>query len=451
MSRQRMHLRLRLMLSAMAAIMGALLIAWLMMVMIFDRHIERMIEAEMRTIAAPLIADLSYDGVGTPVAESLPQDPEFELPGSGKYWQVTAGEHKLRSRSLWDESLVEVASPGAKGWIDSRVDGPFGQRVLQTERWLSLNDSDTPILIQLAQSEKKLVAARKQFAQDMAMFLLLLWLFLVASAWLQVHYGLKPLSTIRDELSRLQQNPQARISGPRPMEIAPLTDAINELAEMRERDLERARRRAADLAHSLKTPLSALRAVTRQVRDTGATPQADALDELIEATSAAVNAELARIRVNAVRRITRSTSCFPLEIAERVVSVVSRSSVGSEIVFDVDIASDQSLPVATEDLIEILGALIENAAKYARRTVRVSMLSAHDSKILNIEDDGNGLDMNTERAFVRGLRLDEAGSNHQGLGLSIVRELVEATGGKISLSHASLGGLRASLIWVERE
>lgn len=450
MSEHRPRLHLRLMLAAMAAIMGALLIAWMVMVMLFDRHIERRVQEEMRTMAVPLLADLGIDDTGMPSVENPPFDPRFELPGSGMYWQVSAGTQKLRSRSLWDESLTTIGSVQAPGWVDGRVDGPFGQRVLQSERWVSLDDASPAILVQLAQSEKRLLAARHQFAREMALFLCLLWLVLVMAAWLQVHFGLKPLSTVRDELSRLQQSPAARISNRHPIEISSLIRAINELAEMRERDLVRARRRAADLAHSLKTPLSAFRSVSRDVRDAGALSQADALDELILATSSAVDAELTSIRIGSIHRSGTSSECAPLDIAERVVSVVSRSLAGSEVVFDVDIDDTQRLPVANEDLLEILGALIENAARYAQRRVRISMHSSRESEILAVEDDGKGLDMTSEQALARGVRLDESGSSHQGLGLSIVRDLVEATGGEISLNHASLGGLRVTMVWRPR-
>lgn len=448
MKNRRTRLRLRLLLGAMAGVMGALAIAWLVMVMLFDRHIERRVQDEMHTIAVPLFADLNLDETGAVLVENPPSDPRFELPGSGMYWQVTHGEERLRSRSLWDESLISTGVPlQTQGWHYRRIDGPFAQRVLQTERWVTLEDTSLPILIQVAQSEKQMLAARNEFAREMALFLFILWLVLVAAAWLQVRFGLRPLSTIQSELSRLHQSPEARMSHNHPVEITPLVTAINELAEMRARDLDRAKRRAADLAHSLKTPLSALKEVSRQVHEVGATSQARALDELITATSAAVDAELARSRISAIRTGKNAASSMPLDIAERVISVVSRSPAGADIVFEVDIDADQTLPLANEDLLEILGALVENAAKYARQQVRISMLVTDAAKVLTVEDDGDGLEIPVTLALNRGARLDESDTRHQGLGLSIARDLVEATGGEISLNHASLGGLRITMMW----
>lgn len=448
MKERRTRLRLRLLLGAMAGVMGALVIAWMVMVMLFDRHIERRVQDELQTIAVPLFADLNLDETGAVVVDNPPSDPRFELPDSGMYWQITHGVERLRSRSLWDESLASTdLPPQAEGWHYRRIGGPFAQRVLQIERWITLEDAEFPILIQVAQSEKQMLAARNEFAREMALFLCVLWLVLVAAAWLQVRFGLRPLSTIQSELSRLHQSPEARISHNHPVEITPLITAINELAEMRARDLDRAKRRAADLAHSLKTPLSALKEVSRQVRDVGAIPQAGALDELIAATSTAVDAELARSRIGAIQTDGSAASSVPLDIAERVISVVSRSPEGADVVFEVDIDGRHTLPLANEDLLEILGALVENAARFARHRVRISMRVTDGARILSVEDDGDGLEIPVALALNRGARLDESDTRHQGLGLSIARDLVEATGGEISLSHASLGGLRITMVW----
>lgn len=447
MTRRRPRLRLRLLLSAGAAILVALAIAWLVMVMLFDRHLERRAHLELTAAATPLLAELEVDAGGGAHIANPPTDPRFELPGSGLYWQISSGEVRLHSRSLWDETLREIGQDGSRGWSHARTGGPFGQRVLQIRRTVTLEGASTPITVDLALDERQLLDARNLFAGEMALFLAILWLALSAAAWLQVSHGLRPLARVREELAHLQQNPQARISDRHPLEIAPLTLAINELAEMRERDLERARRRAADLAHTLKTPLAALRSVSRDTRQAGATPQADALDDLIRETSAAVDAELRRARIGAVKRSQPGHACAVLDIAERVVSVVSRSPAGRQIVFDVHVDAAQTLPLASEDLLEILGALVENAARYARRQVRITAIDAPDGKVLTVEDDGKGLASDAADALTRGARLDQVGDSHHGLGLAIVRELVEATGGKISLNHASLGGLRVALLW----
>ncbi|HEX7916367.1 ATP-binding protein, partial [Rudaea sp.] len=179
----------------------------------------------------------------------------------------------------------------------------------------------------------------------------------------------------------------------------------------------------------------------------GAVEAADGLDRAIAAASAAVETELARSRAAAIRDATDTQESSPQRIAERVVGVVERTETGARIVFEVEIDEGLRAPIAEDDLTEILGALIENAARFARRRVRIAGAREHGLTLV-VEDDGQGLDISAETALMRGGRLDEAGTAHHGLGLSIVRDLVEATAGEIALGHsAELGGLRVALTW----
>ncbi len=131
---------------------------------------------------------------------------------------------------------------------------------------------------------------------------------------------------------------------------------------------------------------------------------------------------------------------------ERVIGVVERTDFGVDRVFEVDVPRAMLVPVAPEDLAELMGALIENAARFSRRRVRVTG-RADATAVLAIEDDGSGLGPDRAgEAFVRGGRLDESGRGH-GLGLSIARELVEATRGTIRIESASRGGLRVCVEW----
>jgi len=256
------------------------------------------------------------------------------------------------------------------------------------------------------------------------------------------------LSRVRAEMDRLRRNPAARLRERHPSEIAPLTDAINALADAREADLARARKRAADLAHSLKTPLAALAAQSRNARAAGAEDAAEGLDKAIAAVGAALEAELARARANAARNAATATDASPLDVAERVIGVIERTQQGEAIIFDTDMDESLRVPVAADDLAEILGALLENAARFARRQVQVrGWMDGAAAVHLTIGDDGPGIgDGRAEAALMRGGRLDEAGPGH-GLGLAIVEDLMTATEGRLALGRSKLGGLEVSLSW----
>jgi len=174
---------------------------------------------------------------------------------------------------------------------------------------------------------------------------------------------------------------------------------------------------------------------------------ADGLDRAISAATAAVEAELARARAAASRHARQDVQAAPLAVAQRLILVLERTDKGMRLDYALDIPEALRLSVAAEDLSEILGPLLENAVRFARRQVRVSGSAADGSSVLSVEDDGPGLSAaEIAQVMVRGVRLDQTGSGH-GLGLAIARELAEATGGTIELGTSALGGLRVELRW----
>ena len=446
-SRSSGSLRRRLLLGAAVAIFMAMAISWAVMGLLFSRHAQRSIVTELTREGLEIIAGLQLAPDGTPRMEVQSSDPRFERARSGRYWQASNTRGTVRSISLWDEALPAAESARADRWSTREADGPFGQRLLLIERSIRLGTATTPVTVQVAQNLSDLKAASTAFGRELGLFLAILWLALLAAAWLQVKLGLTPLARVHGALASLQQNPAARIDASLPREIAPLALAINTLADARERDLVRAKRRGADLAHSLKTPLSALRAISHRAREAGAIATADDLDRVLGSAAAALETELARSRAAAIRDNTGARACSPQQVTDRIVGVVERTELGARLVFDVEIADTLRFPLAEEDLMEILGALIENAARFARRQVMVSADDDGNAFRLRVEDDGPGLEISAEDALMRGGRLDEAGHGNHGLGLSISKDITEASGGLLSLGRSPMGGLRVELRW----
>jgi signal transduction histidine kinase len=418
-------LRLRLLASAAAAIFLAL---------------------AMEVKARELLGALKLDADGKPAVDPLPSDNRFNQPAGGLYWQVSTASGQVHSPSLWDQSLAVTDAPRDR-WTIRRVPGPFAQGLLVIERMVEPDRSGRAVLVQVATDDSALHDAQREFSREMVGSLLLLWLVLIGAAYGQVVLGLKPLARIRAELDRMRRNPGARLSADHPAEIDPLANAINSLADARAADVDRARRRAADLAHSLKTPLAALAAQSRRAREAGAHEAADGLDRAIAAAGAALEAELARSRSAVAREAQASERANVLAAVEAVAAVIERTEAGERIVFEIEVAEDIELPFAASDLAEILGALMENAARFARRRVAVSGVVAGGEVRIAVSDDGPGIaDARAAAALVRGGRLDEAGPGH-GFGLSIVSDLVRATDGAMALGTGPLGGLEVRLAW----
>ena len=442
-------LRWRLLLGAAAAILAALVVAWFFMTLLFERHLERRLQAEIARDALGLVADIAFTADGRPALESEPADARMQKPAGGYYWQISTQSGVLRSRSLWDAALHVPQDPPSGDWRLRRTDGPFGQPIAVLERSLQLEADKPAVIVQLAQDTRPLSSARVEFGRELAAFLVVLWLVLSAAAWLQVSLGLKPLGRVRGDLAALRASASARLPASSLKEIQPLTEAINSLADARELDLEQARRRAGDLAHALKTPLSALAAQSRRAREAGAGQAADGMDRAVAAISTTIEAELARARIAASGALTgRITALRPA--VERLVDVLEHTEKGGQLAFAVEIPANLQLLIEPDDLSEIVGAVLENAVNYARRQVRVSGDAGAEWTRLTIEDDGPGIASNrVGHALLRGTRLDESG-NGSGLGLSIARELVQATGGTIALSDSQAGGLRVVFTWTSK-
>lgn len=440
-------LRLRLLAAAAIAILAALVLAGSGMSWFFDRHIEQR-EADALIRDGKLIAGgLRVDAAGSPIADIRPGEDRYAQAGSGLYWQLSTSKGSAHSDSLWDQSLPVQPGADRDDWRVRQVPGPFGKSLLIVERSILPEHAVEPVLVQVATDDAPLHAARREFIQEAALSLGLLWLFLVIAAYVQVSLGLRPLAVVHRQIGALRGNPAARLPASHPREIAPLAEAINALADAREADLGRARKRAGDLAHSLKTPLAALAAQARRAREQGAGEAADGLDQALAAVRATLETELARTRAAAAREAGQSLAADIETLIENIIAVIERTELGERLIFDVHVPEDLHVPVAGDDLTELLGALIENAARHARHRVRVHGAMEDGTSLLWVEDDGPGLGREPSAAVMaRGSRLDEAGPGH-GLGLAIVSDLMQVTGGTIMLGRSGLGGLEVRLGW----
>jgi signal transduction histidine kinase len=418
-------LRWRLLLAAAGAILLALALAWVFMTLLFERHLERRLEVELTRDALGLVADLAFDAQGRLALERQPVDARMDKPAGGYYWQVSSPAGVLRSRSLWDSALPVPPQVPTDSWRLQRRPGPFEQPVMVLERTL-LIDSDRPA----------------------AVFLLVLWCVLTAAAWLQVSVGLRPLRRIPAELEALERSADTRLPPQSLQEVQPLVDSINALADARQKDLEQARRRASDLAHGLKTPLAALAAQSRRAREAGASEAADGMDQAISTIKLVVDGELARMRL-ARLRASRGASADVGEVVERLASVIEHTEKGETLALGIDIAPGLRLPFEPEQLSEIMGALMENAARHAVRQIRVTAAATAAGVRMVVEDDGPGLSPERLRTLQedQGQLLDSGGYTGDGLGLLIVRDLTRSSRGRLHFGISALGGLQVTIDW----
>ncbi len=455
----------RLLLLATAVLAtGLTIFAWQLSTL-FRQHVERKARAELELQLEQLIVALQRQPDGSFGTNALLPDPRFMRPLSGLYWQVNdADGHVLaRSRSLWDAILPAPGrqSPDGVSWLET--EGPAGERLLVLARHVRVPASllnaassggkahagdvdangDVPLLFMVARDRAELERAAAAFNRELAISLgvlaAVLLLALAAQAWL----GLKPLAALRRQVAEIRHGRRSRLDAPAAAEIDALVEELNVLLAQQRRHMEQARARAGNLAHGLKTPLAALMAVARDLVEAGRESEARAVLEQVMLLRRQVEHELSRARVRGGRGTQAAT---PLEPAvRRLLKTVRRLQGNDRLAWEVDVSPALLVRMEEGDLLELLGNLVDNAAKWARQRVRVRAVIDDGDIALMVEDDGPGVPAHEcERILQRGVRLDEnvPGS---GIGLSIVQEIVEAYGGRILLGESALGGLAVTV------
>ncbi|WP_343525791.1 ATP-binding protein [Sphingomonas sp.] len=369
-----------------------------------------------------------------------PADQAFLEPGSGVYWQVSAPNvDSYHSRSLWDRQLAYGTRHNDDSIHTYNSDQFSDEKLRIVERDVKLPGSDVRWRFQVAQSRQGLDAQIAALRRTLVRSFALLGIGLLLMAAVQTFYGLWPLRRVREEIAAMRAGRADRISDAMPDEVAPMVEELNGLVEHNEKQAEEARRHAGNLAHALKTPLTVIM--------NAATAQTDDLSETVirEARTMRrqVDHHLARARAVGRRGSAHSRAeVWPsLESVERAVGRLYR-----HVRIDTDGPRDVAVHVERQDLDEMLGNLVENAAKYGGGSVFVTVGAQAGFVEILVEDDGTGIPENERvRIFDRGVRLD-TGKPGTGLGLAIVRDVAEIYGGTVSLEESEdLGGLLVRL------
>lgn len=367
-------------------------------------------------------------------------DQRFLEPYSGLYWQISGGgQEPYRSRSLWERTLKAPRSH-----IDDQIhtydsDQFVDEELRILERNVILPGSEVSWRYQIAQSRETLDAQIGAVRKTLIPSLALLGIGLIILAALQTFYGLWPLRHIRRAIAAMRGGQNRRVDAPLPREVQPMVDELNALLAHNEKQAEEARLHAGNLAHALKTPLTVL--------VNSATGSDSDLANIVRREAATmqrqVDHHLARARAVGRRGAAQSRA-----VVWDSVQIVSRAVFALYPDTRLDAAGDRTVVVQVErqDLDELVGNLLENAAKYGGGSVFVTIARDGAMAEIIVEDDGPGISpADRTRIFDRGVRLD-SGKPGTGLGLAIVRDVAEIYGGSIALEASEdLGGLLVRL------
>lgn len=388
---------------------------------------------------------------GVTVAEI--KDSRTLRPLSGKYWAVAEldGQGGVRflahSPSLAGEDLV--VPPGLADrlqeafgqTISYNAVGPIGSPLRVAASLKSMPGREEPLILMAGVDRSTIDTDTRQFATFTWTALLILGLGLVVAVFLQVQIGLRPLFGLRNEISDVRKGKAARIVHSYPVEIQPLAEQVNRLLDHNQETVERQRTHVGNLAHALKTPLSVM--LAEAGTQEGVLP--DMVRKQTEVMKAQVDHHLRRARAAARAQLLGERTPIA-EVLDEMAVMLERVFEWKNVEIDWRAPDDLGFRGERQDLQEILGNLMENACKWAKRRVRISAgATGLGQMVVVVEDDGPGLpEDQREAALQRGMRMDET-TPGSGLGLSIVVELTRAYGGKITLADSDMGGLRVVL------
>ena len=410
---------------------------------LFDAGLRRNLGSELQLDADNLLAALvrTNDGISL---DQTRLSPVYERPFSGRYFRIEFSPSDnlaaltLRSRSAWDHQL---SLPEQAGLQTTLADGPQTQKLLVYRANYRRFGQDLAIIV------------ARDYTPVLQSFQQLRWIglgtggvalviILLLQRWI-VRRALQPLDVVRQQVKQLQQGQRTELDNQVPEELAPLVQQINRLLLHTEATLKRSRNALGNLGHALKTPLAVLFSINART-------ELQAHPDIIES----MRTQLNNIRQRLTRELGRARlagEALPgahFNCAEELPLLFTtlQQIHGRELQLHWQTTPDDlRLPWDREDLLELLGNLLDNACKWTNTRVELNIEKTANSITLTVDDDGPGIASELRAEVLsRGTRLDEQVVGH-GLGLGIVRDIVDHLGGQLALDDSPMGGLRVAI------
>ncbi|RNJ51190.1 ATP-binding protein [Methylocystis hirsuta] len=440
----------RLFLTAAAMSSVVLIVASILLTAYYRSEADEVFERRLDVYLRAIVADVSESGQEGRTGPGQLGDPQFELPGSGWYWQITRLDDKSHdikaSRSLFANTLPKLSDLGVAaevgGFRRGYGPGPDGRRLRIVERVIDVGDLGI-YLVQVAGSGEEMEEQIARFRFALIVAFAALAIALAIGAAFQVRFGLRPLRQLQRELASIRGGERERIMDAYPSEVAPLAEELNLLIGANRDILERARTQVGNLAHALKTPLS----VIVNEADSAPGQLAGKVQEQAQIMRDQISFYLDRARAAARGGALGAATQIAPSI-EALLRAFSKIYGDKGVIFSGGADPRLRFLGERQDLEEMIGNLLDNAGKWAKSQVTIDVCvegASRPTLRVTIDDDGPGLATHLRAAATqRGRRLDETKPG-SGLGLSIVVDLAAAYGGSLQLDDSPSGGLRAEL------
>lgn len=461
----RRSLAARLITIALISAAGLIAVSWIALAQ-FNQQLRRiLIDPEIASVADNLIGNAGPGLEGELALQDLPYDPRYLQPLSGRYFQVAkinpdgSLEMQQISPSLFDvairippDVLQALTGPAARpGPHFDDIDGPDDVPLRIIAQVTEIPNLEGRYLFVVGVAPREIIGPAANLAGlAFAAFVAFCVLMVLAITLLQVRVGLEPLRALRRDIADVRRGQTERLTGDYAAELQPVAHELNALVDHNREVVERARRHVGNLAHALKTPIAVLKnaAADKDVEDA-------VLKQSIEEMEGFVERQLRRARVAARAEAGAGAQAATIgyrtpvlqNLEDLVFMMEQKYDHQKAIDISIEAEGDAMFRGEREDLLEMAANLVDNACKYGKSVVIVSLKPPGESQFLEVvvEDDGPGLrEADLAHAMARGARLDEAAPG-QGLGLSILKETVDLYAGEVVFEKSALGGLKARL------
>lgn len=401
-----------------------------------DQRQRATLATNLRQETVSVLAALSPGANGVRL-ERQALDPAYRRPLSGRYFLVITPQARWRSRSLWD---TQLEAPLQKGLSATLVEGPRKQKLLRYRAHYQMYGQ--LIIVVVAQDYAPQLEDFTRLKTGGLVAWILLLAVLAAVQQGLIRRGLRPLRQVRRQLKQFRQGQRTTLDKNVVRELKPLVEEVNRLQEDTERQLRRSRHALGDLGHGLKTPLAVMKNQCRTQLLALSPVLADSFNKQLSQIEANIKRALGRARIAA--GATPANRFTPAEDVPLLVHTLERAH-DRDLNLKIEGSLPPALPLEREDMLEILGNLLDNAYKWAHQTVILSLQRQSAALIISVADDGPGIAPSQRQAVLaRGQRLDQQVPGH-GLGLDIVNDMVEAYGGELSLDGNPGGGLQVQV------
>ncbi|TDX99342.1 ATP-binding protein [Thiohalophilus thiocyanatoxydans] len=404
---------------------------------IISDYIETRLEHDAETV---LVA-AHIDGDGQVSLDQQKIQNIYHRPFSGHYFVIHNGEQTLASRSLWDETLSVSDTPEAGDVTLSHQPGPRRQLLLVRQQ--HYEKQGRQLLIITAEDVSSINAQITRFHWQFGLLVLAVLVILLLSQTAIIHLAMRPVRQAQQAIKKLESGEASELPENVPAEVLPLVKEINRLLRQQQQRLLRSRHAMGDVAHAIKTPLALILQWYESLDEAEQQHHAPVLHQ-IRKIQQRIDDELKRARLSGDRRSQRR---FDLDDdLPPLLDTLKRLYQDKTLQVDVHSTIEPRLPLEQEDGTELLGNLLDNAWKWAASRIHLGFDRQDAMLCITLEDDGPGIEpQHATTLLQRGQRQDESISGH-GIGLSIVKQIVESYHGTLQLDRSpALGGLRVAI------